>query len=147
MPDDRDYKVGYGKPPEHTRFKPGQSGNKKGRPKTSTARKDLSDLLWERLDQPVELMLGGRPVRMSAKEALAHQIVGRAMKGDFKAVQVLDRLLGGALGRSSDQIRTSRPGEDDAQSESDAAVIDRFLHRQERQMPEDEDDDGGPHND
>lgn len=147
MPDDRDYKVGYGKPPEHSRFKPGQSGNKKGRPKNSPAHKDLSDLLWERLDQPVELMLGGRPVRMSAKEALAHQIVGRAMKGDFKAVQVLDRLLGGALGRSSDQIQTSRPGEDDAQSESDAAVIDRFLHRQERQMPEDEDDDGGPHND
>lgn len=145
MPNDRDYKVGYGKPPEHSRFKPGQSGNKKGRPKKSAAHKDLSDLLWERLDQPVELMLGGRPVRMLAKEALAHQIVGRAMKGDFKAVQVLDRLLGGALGRSSDQIQTYPAGED-VQSESDAAVIERFLHRQERQVPADEDDDEGARN-
>lgn len=30
-----DYKVGPGKPPKHTRFKPGQSGNPKGRPKGS----------------------------------------------------------------------------------------------------------------
>ena len=27
------HEVGYGKPPKHTRFKPGQSGNSKGRPK------------------------------------------------------------------------------------------------------------------
>ncbi len=28
-----DGKVGYGKPPKHTRFQAGQSGNPKGRPK------------------------------------------------------------------------------------------------------------------
>ncbi|MGK7651962.1 DUF5681 domain-containing protein [Roseovarius sp. B08] len=30
---DADYEVGYAKPPANTRFKPGQSGNPKGRPK------------------------------------------------------------------------------------------------------------------
>jgi hypothetical protein len=29
----KDYEVGYGRPPIHTRFKPGQSGNPAGRPK------------------------------------------------------------------------------------------------------------------
>ncbi len=29
----RDYEIGYGKPPKHTRFKKGQCGNPKGRPK------------------------------------------------------------------------------------------------------------------
>lgn len=29
----KDYEVGYGKPPKRTRFKKGQSGNPKGRPK------------------------------------------------------------------------------------------------------------------
>jgi hypothetical protein len=29
---ERDYEVGYGKPPRHTRFKSGQSGNPRGRP-------------------------------------------------------------------------------------------------------------------
>ena len=32
---DRDYDVGYGKPPKATRFRKGQTGNPKGRPKTS----------------------------------------------------------------------------------------------------------------
>ena len=31
----RDYEVGYGKPPSHTRFKPGESGNPRGRPRGS----------------------------------------------------------------------------------------------------------------
>ncbi|MDB5317781.1 MAG: hypothetical protein JWO26_370 [Rhodospirillales bacterium] len=31
--DERNYKVGYGRPPQGTRFKKGQSGNPKGRPK------------------------------------------------------------------------------------------------------------------
>ncbi len=29
----RDYEVGYGKPPSRTRFRSGQSGNPRGRPK------------------------------------------------------------------------------------------------------------------
>jgi Family of unknown function (DUF5681) len=29
----KDYKVGYGRPPEHSRFKRGQSGNPRGRPR------------------------------------------------------------------------------------------------------------------
>ena len=30
---DAPYEIGYGKPPKHTQFKPGQSGNSKGRPR------------------------------------------------------------------------------------------------------------------
>jgi hypothetical protein len=32
---DLPYSVGYGRPPKHTRFKPGRSGNPKGRPRGS----------------------------------------------------------------------------------------------------------------
>src|SRR6266511_2789790 len=32
------YQVGYGRPPHHTRFKPGESGNPKGRPRRVKAR-------------------------------------------------------------------------------------------------------------
>ena len=32
-----EYQVGYGRPPQHTRFPKGQSGNPKGRPKGSRA--------------------------------------------------------------------------------------------------------------
>lgn len=38
MNDDDDYKVGYGKPPKHSQFQPGESGNK-GRRKGDRKRK------------------------------------------------------------------------------------------------------------
>ena len=43
-----DYAVGYGKPPLHTRFRKGRSGNPRGRPKRAT---DLASLLSRALDQ------------------------------------------------------------------------------------------------
>jgi len=48
MPRDHDYgphyEVGYGKPPRHTRFEPGVSGNPHGRPKDA---KNLSTLVHD----------------------------------------------------------------------------------------------------
>lgn len=35
------YEVGYKKPPKNTRFKPGQSGNPNGRPKTQKSNQDI----------------------------------------------------------------------------------------------------------
>ena len=46
-PSKADYEVGYGKPPQHTRFKPGQSGNARGRPRKS---KELNKLIQAELD-------------------------------------------------------------------------------------------------
>src|SRR5258707_14185668 len=58
MPPDnqRDYEVGYRKPPGHTRFKKGQSGNPKGRP---AGAKNLSTLLSEALNEPVVVTENG----------------------------------------------------------------------------------------
>ena len=58
MPPDNeaDYEVGYGKPPRHTRFKTGQSGNLRGRPNGSH---NLSTLLSEALNEPVVVAENG----------------------------------------------------------------------------------------
>ena len=67
MPDDgeSDYKVGYKKPPLHTRFKKGQSGNPRGRPKGS---KNFSTLLAEALNEPVIVAEDGKRRRISKRE-------------------------------------------------------------------------------
>ena len=47
-----DDKVGYCKPPKHSQFQPGQSGNSRGRPKKN---RSLEDLLKRELDRIVRL--------------------------------------------------------------------------------------------
>jgi len=55
--DKTDYKVGYKKPPLHTRFRKGQSGNPRGRPRGS---KNFSTLLADALNEPVVVTEDGR---------------------------------------------------------------------------------------
>ena len=57
MSEDRNYEVGYGKPPKHTRFKPGQSGNPKGRKPGS---KNVMTLLEQTLFDTVKVRENGK---------------------------------------------------------------------------------------
>ena len=76
-PDD-DYEVGYGKPPKHTQFKPGQSGNPRGRPKKT---KNVDALLEKELDTQVTLQEGGQPIRITKREAIIKQYINLAIIG------------------------------------------------------------------
>jgi Family of unknown function (DUF5681) len=90
MPRDRDqepeYQVGYGKPPRHTRFKPGVSGNPLGRPKDS---KNLSTLVHEALNERVVVAENGRRRKVSKRQAIITQLVNRSAQADLKATQIL----------------------------------------------------------
>jgi hypothetical protein len=62
----RDYAVGRGKPPVHTRFKKGQSGNPRG-----PDPKNLPALLIEALDEPVMATIDGE--QRSIRSIVARQ--------------------------------------------------------------------------
>lgn len=79
-------KVGYGKPPAEHRFKPGQSGNKKGRPKGS---KNTYTMLNEILEQKITVKENGQPVKISKKLAMLLQLVNKGIQGDLKAISTL----------------------------------------------------------
>ena len=98
---DSKYTVGYKKPPLHTQFKPGQSGNVKGRPKKSTS---LVDAFLKELRTPVAITEGTKTKRMQKTEVIAKQITNMAAKGDPKATALLLNALKRAENGQGDNL-------------------------------------------
>ena len=92
MPPDnqRDYEVGYRKPPGHTRFKKGQSGNPKGRP---AGAKNLSTVLSEALNEPVVVTENGGHRKITKRQAIITQLVNRSATADLRAIKILLDML------------------------------------------------------
>jgi hypothetical protein len=95
-------KVGYGKPPKAHRFKPGQSGNPKGRPK---GRKNRRTVITEQLDRMTMIRENGKPVRLTVRELLGKVLVNQAAKGDKKAIDMALR-----LDREAELVDAATPG-------------------------------------
>lgn len=84
------FEVGYGKPPKATRFRKGQSGNPKGRPRGS---KSASSLLEQALSAPVAINEGGTTRVIEQRIALFKSLVARAIKGDARAAALVVKLM------------------------------------------------------
>src|SRR5215831_17367694 len=84
MPRDKDgdYEVGYGKPPRHTRFVKGQSGNPRGRPPGA---KNFTTLLNEALNELVIVAENGGRRKVSKRQAIVTQLVNRSATADLRA--------------------------------------------------------------
>jgi hypothetical protein len=82
----RDYAVGYGRPPAATRFKPGRSGNPKGRRKKPDT---IADQLRRALATQIWIEENGRRRKISAQELIIRGIVNDAAKRDQKAIRIL----------------------------------------------------------
>jgi Family of unknown function (DUF5681) len=82
--------IGYGNPPKRTRFQPGQSGNVKGRPRGS---KNFGTLFAEELSLPVVLTENGKRRKMPKLQALAKQVINKALSNDHRsAALVFDQI-------------------------------------------------------
>ncbi len=92
MPNDDD--VGFGKPPKHTQFKPGQSGNPAGRPRGV---KNLKTDLEEELRELIVVREGGNVKTVSKQRAMLKSLTAKAVQGDPRAaalvIDMMYRLL------------------------------------------------------
>lgn len=93
MSNKNDYEVGYGKPPKAGQFKPGQSGNPKGRKK---GRISLEDVILKELFSKVKIREGNKEHKVTKLSALIKSRTNTALKGDRHAfadvMKLLDRL-------------------------------------------------------
>ncbi len=118
--DERDYEVGYGKPPRHTRFEPGRSGNPRGRPPGA---KNMKTLLSKALNELVVVTEPGGRRKVSKREAIVTQLVNRSAKADYKAIQILLGMLRDSEGD------TDAHSSDAAFTEADQQIIQRIRSR------------------
>jgi hypothetical protein len=107
-----DYQVGYGKPPKHTQFKPGKSGNPQGCPKGT---KNLKTDLAEELSEKIVVHEGGNSRQISKQRAVVKSLVTRTLKGDARAANTLlpmmMRLLDTGEGTQPEESEELHPDE------------------------------------
>lgn len=90
MPKERDYEVGYGKPPKATQFEKGRSGNPKGRQKGSL---NAATLMQQLLAERVSVVEKGQEKTMPMMEVVLRRLVNKAASGDLKAAPLVLKLV------------------------------------------------------
>ncbi len=123
--DSPDYEVGYKKPPSRSQFKPGQSGNPKGRPKSS---RNLKTELEEELQELISVREGGARRTISKQRAMLKGLTAKAVQGDARAANLVLNLVLRLLSQDEEE------GPVDLKVE-DRAILEDFERRlEERAM-------------
>lgn len=116
----KSYRIGYGKPPKGTRFKKGQSGNPKGRPKRA---KNLKTVLLNDLNETLPVKERNKQMQLSKLEVIIKQLNSRTAKGDPKAWPTWLSLMAKAGLINSEEENWKPP------SKEDREIIAEFLDR------------------
>ena len=99
-----DYQVGPGRPPLHTRFKKGESGNPSGR-----RAKSLPALLAAALNETVSVTIDGRRRTITKREAIVTQMVDKSASADLRATKMLIDMMKGVEQRAVDASPPPEP--------------------------------------
>jgi hypothetical protein len=116
--------VGYGKPPKAHQFKPGQSGNPKGRKKGI---RNEATILQDLLQYKVSITERGKTRKIPLMEAMLRKIAEDGLKGNVKSVTFL-----------LNRYQTILIGDDSARqtlSEDDKVVLDAPPGRRHQCRP------------
>jgi Family of unknown function (DUF5681) len=112
-----DNEVGYGKPPRANQFKPGKSGNPKGRP--AGARSEAT-ILQDLVQRKIGLSERGKTRRITLLEGILRRIAEDSLKGNTKsAAFLLNRLY----------AITSNEPDESCLSEDDQMVLQTYLKK------------------
>jgi len=115
-----EYLVGYKKPPKHTQFKKGQTGNPRGRKKS---RKSVAEEIEQILMQKISMKVGGAQKQVTLQHAMLMSLASDAAKGDLKKAGFLLDLRMSHNDTQSETIDVSLLSRDSK------SIIDGFINQ------------------
>jgi hypothetical protein len=86
-----DYEIGYGKPPKHSQWKKGQSGNPSGKRKREEG---MAEVLKRIVEEEIVVSQNGTQTVMPQLEAILRALLSKASKGDVRAFKFVKDVLG-----------------------------------------------------
>jgi gamma-glutamyl:cysteine ligase YbdK (ATP-grasp superfamily) len=84
--------VGYGKPPVHSRFRKGQSGNPTGKRKHGEAERAQA-LIWNEAYRLLTVREGDKVTRMPALQVVWRSLIASAAKGNVSALRAVVKVV------------------------------------------------------
>ena len=118
MSANRDYEVGYKRPPKEHQFKKGVSGNPKGRPKNNAT---FAENILDEMQEKIIVKESGKQKKITKKQALAKKLVAEALNGKNSAIKLLLPILASEtkLAKEVDEELTL----------NDAQIIEDYIKR------------------
>lgn len=127
MADSDDYEVGYRKPPKHSQFQRGVSGNPTGRPRGA---RSLKAELRAELDELVTITVDGRSKRIRKLRLIIKALAAKAAKGNVAAADKLLALMIQAFGFEEERPTAKRL------SDTEQLILSQFLAGELGDVPE-----------
>ncbi len=112
------YEVGYKRPPREHQFKPGQSGNPKGRPKKNN---NFAEDVLEEMSEVITIQENGKLKKITKKRALAKRLIADSLSGKVSAIKILTPILAGETKITKDLEEELTP--------QDAQILEEYIKR------------------
>jgi hypothetical protein len=116
---DDDYAVGYRRPPLHSRFQPGQSGNPSG---NKRGVRSLKQDLQQELIETVTVRENGKQLKLSKQQLVVKALVSKAAKGDTRAIAKLIDVVSSVFGLAPEDHNAAGPLSQDDEAVMAAAI-------------------------
>ena len=116
------YEIGYGRPPVSGRFKAGQSGNPKGKPKRN---RNVRIAVEQALNETIQIREGSRTRSLTKLDGVILKLLDKALHGDAKAHSSLIALLR-SVGMTAER---TEPSPTEPVTSVDEDIVADFLRR------------------